>query len=104
MIILRKVRLKLFQRVFVKIIIVEKKGSSFHNKKKSLFVSLLFLSEDLFCKSFFIIQSKLDNKINEIMLINTCATGFSFIDKKFAEIICQTLEIEPQHLTKLKPI
>ena len=37
-------------------------------------------------------------------LINTCTTRYSFIDEEFAEIICQVLEIKPQHLIKLKQI
>ena len=39
-----------------------------------------------------------------ITLANTCATGYSFIDKEFAETICQVLEIKPQRLIKLKQI
>ena len=39
--------------------------------------------EDLFCKSHIIIQYKLSNKIMETTLVDTCATRFSFIDKKF---------------------
>ena len=49
-------------------------------------------------------QCTLGNKINAITLVDTCATGYGFIDEKFAEIVCQTLEIEPQRLTKPKPI
>ena len=49
--------------------------------------------EDLFCKSSLTIQYTLGNKIKATTLINTCATGFSFIDKKFAEIVCKKLKI-----------
>ncbi len=49
-------------------------------------------------------QYTLGNKINAITLVDTCATGYGFNDEKFAEIVCQTLEIEPQRLTKSKPI
>ena len=49
-------------------------------------------------------QFTLENKINAITLIDTCATGYSFIGEKFTEIVCQTLEIEPQRLIKPKPI
>ena len=62
------------------------------------------MSEDLFCKSPFIFQCTLENKINATTLVNTCATGYGFINEKFAEIVCQTLKIEPQRLTKSKPI
>ena len=30
-----------------------------------------------------------------ITLANTCASGYGFIDKEFAEIVCQVLEIKP---------
>ena len=39
-----------------------------------------------------------------IILANTYITKYSFINKKFAEIICQVLEIKPQYLIKLKQI
>ena len=29
------------------------------------------------------------------ILVNTCATGYGFINEEFAEIVCQFLEIEP---------
>ena len=29
-----------------------------------------------------------------IILANTCATKYSFIDKKFAKTVCQVLEIK----------
>lgn len=60
--------------------------------------------KDLFCKSFFTIQYILGNKINVIILVNTCAIKYSFINEKFTRIVYQTLEIEPQCLIKLKPI
>ncbi len=62
------------------------------------------MPNDLFCKSLFIVQYTLGNKINAITLVHNCAIGYGFIDKKFVVIVCQTLEIEPQHLTKPKPI
>ncbi len=37
-------------------------------------------------------------------MVDTCAIRYDFIDEKFAEIVCQILEIEPQHLMKPKPI
>ena len=39
-----------------------------------------------------------------ITLANTCATGYGFIDEKFAETVCQALEIKPQRLIKPKQI
>ena len=62
------------------------------------------MPKDLFCKSPLIIQCTLGNKIKAITLVNTYATGFGFIDEKFAVIICEKLEIQPQRLTKSKPI
>ena len=57
------------------------------------------MSEDLFCESFFTVQYILGNKINAITLVDTCPTGYDFIDEKFREIIYQMFEIELQHLT-----
>ena len=62
------------------------------------------MPEDLFCKSSFIVQYILENEINATILVDTCATRYTFIDEKFAEIVCQTFKIEPQRLTKSKPI
>ena len=39
-----------------------------------------------------------------ITLTNTYATRYGFIDEKFAETVCQILEIEPQCLIKPKQI
>lgn len=62
------------------------------------------MSEDLFCKNFFTVQYKLENKINVITLVNIYVTGYNFIDENFAEIDYQIFKIEPQRLTKSKPI
>ena len=62
------------------------------------------MPKDLFCESFFTVQYILKNKINAITLVDTCATWYGFINKKFIEIVCQTLEIKPQRLTKCKLI
>ena len=62
------------------------------------------MPEDLFCKSSLTIQYTLGNKIKATTLVDICATGFGFIDEKFAKIICKKLEIQPQRLTKPKPI
>ena len=69
-----------------------------------MFVSLLFMLEDLFYKSFLTIQCILSNKIKTTTLVDTCPTGFGFINKKFAEIVYTRLEIQLPCLTKLKPI
>lgn len=58
-----------------------------------MFLSLLFLPEDLFCENFLIIQCILDNNINATTLIDTYAIEFDFINKKFARIIYKKLEI-----------
>ncbi len=60
--------------------------------------------KDLFCESPFTVQCILGNKINIIILVDTCAIRYGFIDEKFVEMVCQTLEIEPQRLTKPKSI
>ena len=46
------------------------------------------MSKDLFYKNFFIIQNTLENKIMAIILANIYATGYDFINKEFAEIVC----------------
>ena len=60
--------------------------------------------EDLFCERPLTIQCTLGNKIKATTLVDSCVTGFGFIDEKFAEIVCERLEIQSQHLTKPKPI
>ena len=62
------------------------------------------MPKDLFCESPFTIQCTLGNKIRATTLADTCATGYDFIDEKFAETVCQVLEIEPQCLIKPKQI
>ncbi len=62
------------------------------------------MAKGLFCNSLFNVQFTLENKINIIILVDTCATGYGFIDEKFTEMVCQTLEIKLQCLTKPKPI
>ena len=62
------------------------------------------MPKDLFCESPFIIQCTLANKIMATTLADTCATGYGFINEKFAETVCQNLEIEPQRLIKPKEI
>lgn len=37
-----------------------------------------------------------------VILANTYAIGYDFIDEKFIEIICQIFEIKSQYLMKLK--
>ena len=62
------------------------------------------MSKDLFWESLLIVHCTLEKKINAIILVDTYPTGYSFINGKFAEIIYQIFEIEPQHLTKSKLI
>lgn len=62
-------------------------------KEKSLFVSWLFMPKNLFCESFCPIHCTLGNKIKITILVNTCTIEFSFINKKFAKIICKRLKI-----------
>ena len=62
------------------------------------------MPKNLFCKSFLTIQCILDKKIKAIRLVDACAIRFGFIKKKFAKIVCERLEIQPQRLTNLKPI
>ena len=70
----------------------------------NLFISSSFMPKNLFYKSFLTIQCILGNKIKATILIDTCATRFGFINEKFAEIVYKKLEIQPQRLTKPKPI
>lgn len=73
-------------------------------KKKSLIISLFFILKDLFYKNSFGLQYTLRNKIMATLLVNIYATRYSFINKKFVEIVYQVFEIEPQCLTKPKQI
>lgn len=58
--------------------------------------------KDLFYKSLFPIQSISGNKIMALTLANTYTTRYSFIDKEFAEKVCQVLKIKSQYLIKSK--
>ena len=62
------------------------------------------MQKNLFYKSFFTISYILDNKTKAMTLIETFITEFGFINKKFAEIVCEKLDIQPQCLTKPKLI
>lgn len=88
MIVSRKTKLQLCQRMLAKITIVEEKTSFFEVQEKNLFVLLLFMPEDFIYKSSFTVQCEIGNKISEIILVDTCATRYSFIDEKFTEIVC----------------
>lgn len=50
------------------------------------------MSKNLFYKSLFTIQYTLGNIIKIIILVNTYIIGFTFIDKKFPEIIYNSFE------------
>lgn len=52
------------------------------------------MSENLFYKSFFIIQYILGNKINAIILVNIYTIRYGFINKKFSEVIYQMFKIK----------
>lgn len=104
MTILVKEKMQLFQRILIRTAKVKEKSSSFQSKKKSLYIFLSFISKNLSCDSFFTIQYKISNKIKISTLINTYITRFGFIDKKFAEIVYQKLEIKSQCFTKQKLI
>lgn len=82
----------------------QKKVTFFKIEKKSFFILSSFILKDLFYQSYFMIQYILQNKIHVITLINTYAIGYGFINKKFVEIVCKTLEIKFQHPTKSKLI
>lgn len=60
-------------------------------KKKRLTIFSLFMLKNLFFKSFFTIQYILINKIMAIILVDTYATEYSFINKKFMETVYQIL-------------
>ncbi len=62
------------------------------------------MPKDPFCESPFTIQCTIGNKIKATTLVDTCATGYGFIDEEFAETVCHVLEIEPQCLIKPKQI
>lgn len=95
-------KLQLSPKILVKT--VGKDQFFFKIEKKNLFISLLFLPEDLFYENLLIIQCILGNNINATTLIDTYAIRFNFINEKFARIIYKELEIQPQYLTKSKPI
>lgn len=42
--------------------------------------------------------------MNAIILVDICATGYGFIEEKFAEILYQMFEIATQHMMKPKLI
>ena len=52
------------------------------------------MSKDLFYESSFTVQCILGNKINAIILVDTYAIRYGFIDGKFTEIIYQTLKMD----------
>lgn len=104
MTILGKEKLQLSQKVLVKKKQLEKKIALFKVKEKSLFISSLFMLEDLFHDSFLIIQYILSNKIKVTTLVTTFATRFGFIDEEFVEIVYKRFEIQSQCMTKSKPI
>ena len=83
---------------------IKKRINSSKNEEKSLILFSSFLLKDLFYKNLFLIYYILGNKIMAIILANTCATRYGFIDENFTKKVCQFLEIKPQCLIKPKLI
>ena len=104
MTVLKRGKLLLSQRVLVKTATVSEKSRSFQSRGNEPVCFFIIYARDLFCESPLTIQCTLGNKIKATTLVDTCATGFGFINEKFAEIVCERLEIQPQRLTKPKPI
>ena len=73
---------------------------------ENLFVSTLFVSRNLFNKKTFDINCKLKDKeeIKTFALLNTDHSKIAFIDTKFAQRICDKLNISFQKLIKVKII
>lgn len=84
--------------------LIKKKIAPSKNKEKNLIIFSFFKLINLFCKSFFIIKFILKNKIMAIISANTFITRYDFIDYKFADILCQILEMKLQCLIKFKQI
>lgn len=53
-----------------------------------MFISSSFMIEDLFSKSFLTVQCIRGNIINTLIFVDTCAIKYSFIDEKFADVVC----------------
>lgn len=54
-----------------------------------------FMLENIFYERLFIILYTLGNKVKVILLTNTFATRYSFINTKFVKKVCQVFEIKP---------
>ena len=52
--------------------------------------------EDFFCEGLFTIQCIKENIIKPTTLVDIYATGFGFIDEKFAGNVCKRFEIPSQ--------
>ena len=100
MIVLERGKLLLSQRVLVKTVTVREKSSSFQSRGKEPIYFFVIHAGGLI----FTIQCTPGNKIKATILVDTCAIGYGFTDKKFVETVCKTLKIELQRLTKPKPI
>lgn len=55
----------------------------------------------LFCKSPFTIQCALENKIETILLANTYANEYNFINEKFIKEVCHFLKLNFNVLSNL---
>lgn len=82
----------------------KKRVAFFNIKEKSLLLYSSFISKDLSYESPLTIKCTLGKKIKTTTLIDTCTTRFGLIDEKFMGIVWKGLEIQPQCLTKQKPI
>ena len=74
--------------------------------KELLIVLSSFLPGDLFTKTVLVVQCNLRNQgeIQTCILLDTGATGITFVDKKMACYICKILQISFIKLAKPKPI
>lgn len=52
------------------------------------------MPKNVFCESLFIRKCTLKNKYMATIFVNTYATKYGYIDKKFMEKICQVFEIK----------
>ena len=79
-----------------------KKVAFSKGKERSLIIFLFLVPKDLFYESLFIIKYTLENKIMDVILVNTYAIEYYFIDAKCAKTVCLVFKIEPQCLIKPK--
>lgn len=66
---------------------LSKKKDFYHNEVKKLFITLLFVLENVFYKNFFTFICIQNNEIEIIIFIDTFDARFEFLNKKFVKII-----------------